>query len=442
MKYHKEFLCIHNYMSSKKKGFTKDDFIKQITEHYNEFEKWIPNYDDKDVKNWKVVDGMDVKKYVGKKIVAEYTIDKKIIDDCEKIIKLKEQIDYNMKTPKLLNDLVLMLKIFNDKISLFAYVTCSMLTGIKNAIEFYLNGDQHAMLRPFGELKNANVRVQLVDIFVCKQPKKYMNVIRDEYIKKDKVCDVYQFYLNLFKQFENVNMELVEYFIYLFDDKKKKYLFYSENEVTEDNIDEYLEDIDIEFDSKKHKYKLLKKVNYMFKGQLFVEMDKLMNDFKLLDKKNYNEETFIVDLNFNMTKSAEIKKKIFVMAQHEKFEKMYEDNQQYSKIHQYIYQIKIGDKFFVDISDGDRSLRTIINDFYLGENIPTKYKQIVTAIRNANYEELHISLIKKKSKSMKMDLKSFMETYIKDNIMPSDLLNAKPTTVQKYKFGFQNKKAK
>lgn len=426
-------------MNSKKKLMNQETALKKIEEHYEKVEEWIPIKDIKNAKKWEVIEGMDVKKYIGKKINCEYVISDELMEECEYILQLKNKFEITSKTPKLDGNLILVLKFFNDSNFLYTYVMSSMISGIKNAIEYYVRGDKIATLRPFGE-SIVGLKVQLVDIFQCEHPRKYMNAIRDNYVKNDEVGNIYDIYVNIFKQYHTDMLDATDYYVYLFDNKEKKYLFYSEHEINDNNINDHLSDIHVDFDKKKHKYTLIKIFRCVYHTEMLIEMDRLLDDYNLLDEENYNESTFFVDLHFDMTKLAELKKRIFVIAQQEKFNRLFEDKTTYKKIHQYMYQVKIGEKVFVDISNGSKTLKDIINNFYDEDKPIAKYKPFVSMLKNATYEELTIEIVEKSLIVAKIDLKKYMDEYVKKHIFPKNLIEMKPTMVPKWKLIAQYKK--
>ena len=420
-----------------KKKILKND-EKIIFDFYQKDDEWIP---DTDSKFEKYNDG--VRKFVGKKKKVSIKVSQELLDLSKKVTELKQQYGVNVKLPKNDNNIIKLLKISTKDLFVYAYTTSSLSIAIRSALEYYFRGERSALLRPFGDEKNlVNIVVDLIDVFLCEQPKKYMDDVRADYVKKDKVINVYDCYFNLFKQYENgVKSKL--YKIYLFSDGKKKFLFYSDQEVNSDNIDEYIDQINIEFDNKKHKFSLLKTFECKFEGQLLIEMDRLINENNMTEN-SYNDYSFFVDRKFDGTKIVDAKNKVFKTVQRELFLESFEDKTKYSLIDKYIYKITVDGKEFVDMSDGSKTLREIVEKiFLLDEKVPHKYSKLVTTLGATTYDKISIEVIKKKSKKMKFDIEKSLTDYIEKNKTVSDGLNVSDeNVVQKSKFVAQIKKNK
>lgn len=139
-----------------------------------------------------------IKIYNGKKIAESYEITQKLIDECKKIITLKEKYekDFKNKKKKVLSNFTSLVKYSKNNVCEYSTISGTIHQNLKSSLIYFLNYDpkSRAILKKFivGEINEKSesqllgIKIELVDIFLCKQNAHNANLIKKYYIDKNK----------------------------------------------------------------------------------------------------------------------------------------------------------------------------------------------------------------------------------------------------------------
>lgn len=155
-----------------------------------------------DKKNFVFFNGIEtIKIYDGKKDIMSYEITQELIDNCKKIMALKKKYekDFENKKKTTLSNYISLIKY--SKKDMYEYSTTSgtVFQNLKLSLLYYLNYDveNRAILKKFivgdvnekSENQLLGIKVELVDIFICKQNIQNTNIIKKYYYEKDKMIE-------------------------------------------------------------------------------------------------------------------------------------------------------------------------------------------------------------------------------------------------------------
>ena len=407
--------------------------IKEINDFFTD-DEWEPELNDK---YWEKMKDYNMKKYIGKKKKIQYKTTKKMIDDIEKITKKEDDNNFKHKSVRSPENIIKLYKITDGKLTLFFYTPNSIICSLKKAIS-YLFRDGKSSLDVFSDITKLNA--SLVDCFQGEHYAKYMNVIKQSYINANAntIGNIFEMYENVINSYVSKHDPLYLFNIYLFDDKIKKYIFYSDDDVDGDNINEYFENIDDDVDLTNYTLKKLEEYECNYELQAMLHVDKILYEKKMIPN-SYNKRYFLINTKVTTSDLTDVRNMIFYQIQREKFENTFDDNTNYSNIQRYVYEISIDDKKFVDVSDGTVTLKDNIMQIYninSSDKNNYKYLKLIQTLKKTKCEDINVKIIKKKTRAMKVNLDEWMNDYIEKNKTSENGLNVSKETkiVPKYVF--------
>jgi hypothetical protein len=229
-------------------------------------------------------------------------------------------------------------------------------------------------------------------------------------------------------------MNSTTFYIYLFNDNKNKYLFCSNEVLNDFNINNYLMKASIEYDSKKHEYRLVEIFSCQYEIEVLIHMDKYLHKYKMVPN-SYNESYYFVNIPFDMTNLSQLQNKIFINVQKNKFKKLFNDKTKYNNILAYIYDISIEGKKYLGWSPGVRTLSHNIEYIYALFNFDAiEYRKLLQILKNTKYENIKVTILYAQLKKSKIEKKIsvLLEEEINKLNTIKDGLNVEPI-IKKYK---------
>jgi len=387
--------------------------VEKELKNFFEKEEWLPEEEPNDNK-WKKIKDIDFYEYIGQIKDVEYSIDDKIIEESKKISGYIDKYKENVKMTPNKNDIIKLFKYTDDTINIYSYTTGSLLYAYRQALCYKNIDNKTTLLDKFQDI--TKIRIKLLKCYRGSDYRKYMPKIKENYCEgiddtNGNTTDIFPVYNKILNNLIPKNIEEQKYNLYLFEDDKSKYVFLSDCTVNSININDYIDELGLIY-KKGNKISLEKSFKVKLNIEALLELDKYIYDNKMI-RNSYNSYYYVINEDFDILKTKEIKDKLFLIVQRNKMQKLFNDNTDYSKIKRYVYEIKVDDKKFIDISEDNESLKDKLDYIYsLNDIYNEKYAKVVSLLKNKTYEELTIKILKKQKDDNNIKLCIWMNDYI------------------------------
>ena len=359
----------------------------------------------------------------------EYVIDDKMEKDIRKCQKIyKDTVKY---TDKKTSNIIKVYRLFDGKHSLISTTTSSLLCALKfQLLSFYKNDKLKSQLLEFVDYTKVKA-----ELLMClknvkgSKPSSELNEIREMLNKKYDMKDeesICNFYKATIKSIMNYSMKeewldddnYEMYYIYecINMKNKKSFIFYDTKKLklkTSDDVIEYIYEkycISLN-DEYEYEIKILEEREELFSIDVERKCDSYMcdADFESIVKPiNY----YIIKDNISNLDKTQLKKELHCKIQYLIAKKFNDVEEMKPNVKSFVYLIKIGDMKYVGLSTTGK-VNDLFRKLYVDANENDKsMKRVITAIRNANFRDISIKILFKKTEKTRNDTHKMLENKI------------------------------